>query len=155
MSWLLRFLRCTHNFYSLWNPVRTINLRLNFTWFKKFQISAQLGNRNAWQWPKRSLRNLKEFGSKRHATLVKLLCKNVLKSNRPRWLYWTWLNLTAVVILVLQPLWEPFQGVTAESLCRPAPDKIRWKTYLKLKVVSWQVLGITWRVTRLICLATL
>ena len=29
-----------------WNPVRTMNLRLNFTWFKKFQISARLGNCN-------------------------------------------------------------------------------------------------------------
>ena len=114
MSWLLIFLRWTlTNFYCRaprWNPVRTINLRLNFTWFKKFQISAHVGNCNGLAMTKRSVRNLKEFGSRCHATLVTLLCKNVLRRNRSRWLYWLGWSKH-----VLQPLWEPFQGVTASQ----------------------------------------
>ena len=48
----------------------------------------------------------KEFSSKCHAaTLVTLLCKNVYIEEQPVTMtLLTWLNQTAVVILVLQPL---------------------------------------------------
>ena len=125
-----------------WNPARIINLRLTFTWFKKFQISARLGKRNSA--PNAMLPLWSHCCAKMYwgATGPDDFT-DLAESNSSRNFGFT----TSLRAMATCYSWI--------VLWRPAPDKIRWKTYLQLKVVTWQVLAITREVTRLISLATL